>query len=144
MSITANATINGHEITNIPVINPGGWFGKTWLLEIGGSMEAHYLIVEADSVCSAIDELADSDTHAHHIVVDEEYLDDYDPETCHYGPSGQVLDLDHLLIHGDEGRTIPFMCRYFGGNLPSEGVVPTELDEWDWEGSDAEIDSYSA
>ena len=32
----------------------------------------------------------------------------------HYSGSGQVLDLDHLMVHG------PFPCRYFGDGLPEE------------------------
>jgi len=54
--ITANATLHDHELTGIPVLNPGDWFGKTWLLEIGGSYAPLYLIVEADNVQDAIAE----------------------------------------------------------------------------------------
>ena len=28
MKITASCTLNGHDLTDIPVLNPGGWFGK--------------------------------------------------------------------------------------------------------------------
>ena len=125
--VTACSTLNGHELKNIPVINPEGWFGKTWLLEIGGSYTPLFLVVEADSAQDAIDELADSETHSHHIVVAEEDLGDYDPETCHYGPSGQVVDLDHLMIHGMEGSDCPFPCRYHAEGLPTEGVKPSEF-----------------
>ena len=38
----------------IPVLNPGGWFGKAWLVELGGSYWPLFLIVEAESVCEAI------------------------------------------------------------------------------------------
>ena len=37
MAITAKGTFNGHDLTDLPVLNPGGWFGKAWLVEIGGS-----------------------------------------------------------------------------------------------------------
>lgn len=125
--ITAACTLNGHELTDVPVVNPGDWFGKTWLLEIGGSYAPLFLIVEADSASDAIDELADSEKWGHHIVVDEANLGDYDPETCHYGASGQVLDLDHLMVHGQEGKDVPFPCRYHGYGLPTEGVLPTDF-----------------
>lgn len=125
--ITATCKLNGHELTGVPVVNPGNWFGKTWLLEIGGCYTSLFLVVEADSASDAIDELSDSEEFGHHIVVDEADLADYDPETCHYGPSGQVLDLDHLAIHGCEGCDTPFPCRYYGDALPSEGVDPTEF-----------------
>ena len=86
-----------------------------------------FLIVEADSAQDAIDELADSEDHSHHIVVADEDLDDYDPETCNYGPSGQVVDLDHLMIHGAEGSDCPFPCRYHADGLPEEGIKPTDF-----------------
>lgn len=136
--ITANAKLGDHELKDIPVLNPSAWFGKTWLLEIGGSYSSLYLIVEADSASDAIDELADNERHGHNIIVDDDYLDDYSEEDRHYGPNGQVLDLDHLMIHGAEGSPIPFPCRYFGDNLPDEGVLPAELDEWDWDETPAE------
>jgi hypothetical protein len=125
--IKANANFHGHELTDIPVINPGDWFGKTWLIEIGGSYSSFYLIVEAGSMSDAIDELADSEKYGHHIVVEDDNLDDYDPDTCNYGPSGQVIDLDHLMIYGAEGTDCPFLCRYFGDDLPNEGMSPTEF-----------------
>lgn len=111
-TITAKCKLNGHELNDVPVVNPGDWFGKTWLLEVGGS-----------------------EKWGHHIVVDESDLGDYDPETCHYGPSGQVLDLDHLAIHGCEGCAVPFSCRYHGDGFPGEGVLPTEFcwDDFDEE-----------
>ena len=49
MAITARAKFHGHELTDVPVLNAGGWFGKTWLVEIGGSYWPLFLIVEADS-----------------------------------------------------------------------------------------------
>lgn len=126
-TITANATLNGHELKDMPVINAGDWFGKTWLIEIGGSYSPLFLIVEADNVSDAIDELADNEKYGHNIVVDESDLGDYPEENRHYGSSGQVLDLDHLMIHGQEGTEMPFPCTYHGDSLPSEGVKPIEF-----------------
>jgi hypothetical protein len=126
-TITAHGTFHGHELSDLPVINPGGWFGKTWLVEIGGSYTPDFLIVEADSVSDAIDELADSEQHAHHIVVDLAELSDYPEDERHYGPSGQVLDLDHLMIHGKEGADQPFPCTYHGEALPPQGMKPTDF-----------------
>ena len=125
-NITVKANLNGPELTVIPVLNPGDWFGKTWLLEIGGSYTPLYLVVEAQSMADAIDELADNEKFGHLITADEDNLSDYDPDTCHYGPSGQVLDLDWLMVHGMEGVDCPFPCRYIGDDLPSEGINPTD------------------
>ena len=133
MPITASGNIHGHELKDIEVINPGGWFGKCWLIEIGGSYSAHYLIVEADSMCDAIDELADNEKHGHNIVVEEDRLSDYDPDSCPCGPSGQVIDLDHLMIHGMEGCKQPFPCKYFGQGLPPDGIDPSTIDEYELE-----------
>ena len=125
--IKAKATFNGHELTEIPVLNAGDWFGKCWLIEIGGSYTPLFLVVEADSIQDTIDELADHEKYGHNIVVPDEDLGDYDPNDCHYGSSGQVLDLDHLMVHGEEGADCPFPCRYFGDGQPEDGVKPTEF-----------------
>ena len=121
------ATFNGHELKDIPVINPGDWFGKTWLVEIGGSYWPLFLIIEADTVQDAIEELADNEKYGHNINVPDDDLADYKAETCNYGPSGQVIDLDHLMIHGTEGAESPFPCRYFGAGLPTNGMKPTKF-----------------
>ena len=55
--IKARGTFAGQEIKDIIVLNPGGWFGKAWLLEIGGSYWPLFLVVESDSISDAIDEL---------------------------------------------------------------------------------------
>ncbi len=132
--INARGTLNNHELTNMPVINPGDWFGKTWLIEIGGSYWPLRLVAEADTVQCAIDELADNEKYGHHVIVDETDLGDYPEDERHYGPSGQVIDLDHLMIHGQEGSECPFPCRYFGDGLPEEGMKPTDF--WQREDED--------
>jgi hypothetical protein len=124
--ITAKGTLNGQSLTDIPVLNPGDWFGKTWLLDIGGSYSPLFVVVEADSVQDAIDELADHEKYGHQIIVSDEDLGDYPENERHYGPSGQVLDLDRLSIHGQEGADCPWPCRYFGDGLPEKGILPTE------------------
>ena len=125
--VKACASLNGQKLKDIPVINPGDWFGKTWLIEIGGSYYPLFLIVEADTITDAIDELADNEKFGHNIVVPVEDLADYDAETCNYGPSGQVIDLDHLMIHGQEASDCPFSCRYIGDGLPKDGMKPTDF-----------------
>ena len=107
MCITATATFNGHELKDIPVLNPGDWFGKTWLLEIGGSYWPLFLIVESDSAQDAIDELAENAKYGRQIIVDDADLDDYPEADRHYSGSGRVLDLDHLMIHGQEEIRMP-------------------------------------
>ncbi len=136
MKITAKGTLNGHALADVPVLNPGAWFGRTWLIEVGGSYWPLFLVVEADSVSDAIDELADG-KYGHLITVPDEELADYPEEDRHFGPSGQVLDLDHLMVHGQEGTDRPFPCRYFGDGLPDEGIEPKEIWDFEW-GEEAE------
>jgi hypothetical protein len=130
-AITASGSFHNHQLENLPVINPGGWFGKTWLLEIGGSYWPLFLVVEADTVSDAIDELADNATYGHQITVDPDdlakYPDDYPEDSRHYGPLGHVLDLDWLSIHGHEGAAQPWRCTYHADGLPPEGANPTEF-----------------
>lgn len=134
--ITASFKLNGHDLT-ADVVNAGNWFGKTWLIEIGGGFTPLFLIVEADCVSDAIDEVCDSDQYGHHIVVDDADLADYPEDDRQYGPSGQVIDTDWLSIHGCEGCSIPFKARYHGEGLPTEGVLPTEFS---WDDLDADED----
>ncbi len=72
MKIAASCKFQRQELTGIPVLNPGGWFGKTWLMELGGSYSPLFLVVEADSVSDAIDELNDSETYGHQIHLPDE------------------------------------------------------------------------
>ena len=133
MKITASCTFHDHDLADIPVINPGSWFGKTWLLELGGSYTPLFLIVEADSMSDAIDELSDNETYGHQIHVPDSDLGDYPENDRQYDGSGRVLDLDHLLIHGQEGSDVPFPVKYYGDELPAEGIDPREYAQWEIE-----------
>ena len=129
MSVTASGRLHGQRLEGIPVINPGDWWGKAWLVELGGSYMAEYYVVEADSVSDAIDEFADS-AHGHLITVEERYYDDYPEDSRHYGPSGQVLDLDYFMIHGLEGSKTPWPCCYHADHLPEGGIVSDAYEHW--------------
>ena len=131
--ITAKGKFRDHEI-EAEVVNPGDWFGKTWLIEIGGGFEPLWLAVEAGSVSDAIDELADSEKHGHHIRVADADLGDYDEDDCsRAGNDGAVVDLDHLAVHGEEGSAAPWPCTYHGDDLPPEGVnalIYNDFTQW--------------
>jgi hypothetical protein len=129
--ITASCKFHDHDLTDIPVINPGDWFGKTWLLELGGSYTPLFLVVEADTICDAIDELSDNETYGHQIHVPDEDLPDYLEDSRHYDGCGRVIDLDHLMIYGEERKDVPFPVKYHGDGLPSEGIDPREYPDWD-------------
>ena len=133
VKITASCTLNGHDLTDIPVINPGGWWGKAWLVEIGGSYTPLWLVVEADSISDAIDELSDDKTFGHQLHVPEGDLGDYPEDDRHYDGSGRVIDLDHVMIYGQERTDVPYPVRYHGEGLPAEGIGPSEYPEWETE-----------
>jgi hypothetical protein len=133
MSITARCKFHDQALTEIPVINPGGWFGKTWLLELGGSYTPLFLVVEADTVSDAIDELSDNETYGHQIRVPDSDLADYPEDERHYDGSGRVIDLDHLMVHGQERSDMPYPVKYHGDGLPSEGIDPRQFRDWDTE-----------
>ena len=101
MTITAHGKLNGHEI-EAEVINPGDWFGKTWLVEIGGCAWPTFVAVEADSVTDAIDELSGNDKYGHNLVVEDADLGRLPRGFAHCNDGGQVLDLDNILIHGED------------------------------------------
>lgn len=128
--ITASCEFHGQKIEGIPVLNPDGWWGKAWLIEIGGSYTSLYLVVEADTLADAIDELSDNEIYGHQIQVPESDLADYPEDERHYDGNGRVLDLDHLMIHGQERADLPYPVRYHGEGLPEGGVDPREYSEW--------------
>ena len=128
-NITASCEFNGHHLTDIPVINPGGWWGKSWLIEIGGSYTPLWLVVEADTVSDAIDELSDDKTYGHQIHVSDADLGDYPEDSRHYDGNGRVIDLDHVMVHGRERTDLPFAVRYHGDGLLEGGIDPRRYDE---------------
>lgn len=131
MTITASCKFADHDLADIPVLSPGGWFGKAWLLELGGSYTPLWLVVEADTICDAIDELSDSDRYGHQIHVLPEDLGDYPENDRHYDGSGRVIDLDWLMIHGRECCDLPYPVTYHGDGLPAEGIDPRAFPDWD-------------
>ena len=124
MNITASCKFHDHDLTEIPVLNPGDWFGKAWLVEIGGSYTPLFLVVEADTFSDAIDELSDNPTFGHQIHVPESDLGDYPEDDRHYDGSGRILDLDHLMIHGQERAELPYPVKYHGEGIAEGGIDP--------------------
>jgi len=111
-SIKADGRLDSVPLRDIPVLNPGDCWGRTWLLEIGGSYWPLYLVVEAEDVANAIDVLADDPQYGHQIVVPPEDLDDYPEEDRHYSSSGNALDLEHLWVYGQGEDDYPWPCTY--------------------------------
>lgn len=68
---------NPKETIEAEVVNPAGWFGKTWLLELQCGFDCDYFVVEADTLSDAIDELAESERFGHRIAIQEHEQGDY-------------------------------------------------------------------
>jgi hypothetical protein len=95
--------------TEVPVLNPGGWFGRTWLVEAkfpDGRVEL--LIVEAEDREMIPLVLRAEDTH-------QDWLD-------------SAVELN---FHGQKRKQMPWKCRYFGKGLPERGISPLR---WEDEG----------
>src|SRR5207248_3361530 len=130
VSISARCEFGGPALPPLAVLNPGGWFGKAWLLELGGSYTPLFLVVEADSVTDAIDELSDNETFGHQIHVPEADLGDYPEDDRHYDGSGRVIDTEHVMVYGQERTELPYPLKYHGDGLPLEGIDPRQFPEW--------------
>ena len=134
--IKARGKLGDHDI-EASVVNPGDWYGRVWLIEVGCGYSSVFYAVEADSVSDAIDEFSGSQW-GHHILVEDKDLDDYPEDSRYYNDGGQVCDLDHIHVHGREvphmSRDLsPWPCTYVGEGLPDEGVASTiysEFIEW--------------
>lgn len=120
--ITASFKTRFGEETDVPVINPGGWFGKAWIVEIGVGNTAFFYIVEADGYHDAENEFSDSEKYGHMIHVSDEDSGDYPEDQKEYNGSGRHIDTSNMMIHGP----CPSAIRYHGDNLPSEGVTPEQ------------------
>lgn len=136
VSVRAKGRLGDHDI-DAPVLNPGGWFGRTWLLELGGSYTPLFLVVEAGSVEDAIDELSDNEKYGHLIHVHESEVDamtDYPPDERNYDSSGRVIDTQWLAIHGVEGTSrtkgMAWPCVYHGEGLPPDGISPPIYEDY--------------
>jgi hypothetical protein len=127
--ITASCEFSGHQLKDILVLNPVGWFGKAWLVEIGGSYTPLFLVVEADTVSDAIDELSDCKKYGNQIHASVDDLADYPEDERHYDGSGRVIDLEHVMVHGQERSDLPFPVRYHGDALPEGGIDPRKYGE---------------
>jgi hypothetical protein len=81
------------------LVNRGGWFGETWLLEVGISNAGSlFFVVEADHEQDAIDEFADS-RYAHLIAEDDPDVIN-DPDFCSYaGNDSHPVNLDYVGLY---------------------------------------------
>jgi len=111
------------------VVNPGEWFGKTWLLLIARGLEPDTYVVEADTVEDAINVFSDS-RYGHLIHVPDSMLDDYPEENRQYDGNGRVIETDWVAVIGRHDAELPWPCWYFGEGLPGSGLDPRIYEDY--------------
>ena len=121
--ITASCKFHDHDLTDIPVLNPVAGSGRlapgTWRLihaALPRRRSRHYL--RRDRRTERQRDLRASAPRARRrprrLPEDSRY----------YDGNGRVLDLDHLMVHGEERKDVPFPVKYHGDGLPAEGIDP--------------------
>lgn len=68
-TITAVGVFRNHEI-KVPVINPGNWFGKVFLIVIEDSFDPKYFAVEADHLEAAVNTFVESGMAPSSVLID--------------------------------------------------------------------------
>ena len=113
------ATMHGHEISG-DCVNPGEWFGKAWVVEIGCGCSSIFLAIEADTEIDAIDVLADSKQYGH-LINDPDNEENEDVDVCRFGNDSHAVNLDNVLIHGsfvqNVSKKIPYEQKEGCSNL---------------------------
>ena len=112
---------NGNEC-QAEVLNPGNWFGKTYLIANACCYSPPMWIVEGGNGQDAIDEFID--IKPDEFAIPEEDMKDYKDDQIHYGGNGGLpCDLDNMYLN-------EIKCRYFGDNLPWFGIEPKRYNDW--------------
>src|SRR3954452_16757916 len=97
--LTASCTFDGFDLACLPVLNPGRWFGKTWLPELGGCVPV-WVVEEAGSISDAIEVLSDDPEFGHVVRVRDEDLAAYPEADRRYDNKGRLLDTERVRVHG--------------------------------------------
>lgn len=130
MTTTATVSFRGRRrnwepLTNVPVVNPGCWFGDAYLVEIDCGYSSLFFVVESGGECDVIDEFSDSE-YGHLIHVPNEDVEDIEDDDRYYDGSGHVLDLDEVRLYGPRDIKV----RYHAEGLPEKGINPKNYDQW--------------
>jgi len=117
--IWASCNFDGSELDFLPVLNPGAFRGKTWLIEFIGPVPI-LVVVEAELVTATIEVLNSDpdwgDLHFVHVQHDE-FTEDY---------SGRVLNTQNVHVHGCDRSDPPYDVRYHDEGYPAQGIDPRQ------------------
>lgn len=94
MTVKAKGKLGDHDI-EAEVLNPGNWWGKTFLIEHAVGCSMIFFVVEADHEQDALDEFADNELRGHLITIRPEDFGDYGEE-LHVGDviNGEEIEED--------------------------------------------------
>ena len=112
--LKAEVFICKHWEKDIPILNPGDWFGKARVLSIEGGYVPLRLVVEADDLSAAIDVLADHETYKREVLIPEDEYRDYGTRVFagtvmpggRKAPEDGWLTLGHTYIPDSAKRTL--------------------------------------
>lgn len=122
------AMLNGQEIEG-DCVNPGEWFGKAWIVEVGCGFSSIFFAVEGDGPQDVIDNLCDSEEYGHLIRVDEDTAKEAEEdglELNYAGNASEPVDLENVHIHGEyvnrmtDAMPVPSMKYLVGEMTPIE------------------------
>jgi hypothetical protein len=134
MKVTASCTLHGEGLVNLPVLNPGEYYGDCYLIVHAIGYSTIACVVEAQTESDAIDVLADSEEFGYWINVDDCALGDYpEDDRCYAGNDGHVVDLENIMIYSacksDRRDGEPVSIRYHFAT-PPEGIPSNKIDQF--------------
>ncbi len=120
-----------HTITG-DVVNPGGWFGKVWIIQIAIANALNpFFAVEAKDAQDAIDQFADSDTYSHLIDVNEDDVEEDEEDVyTRAGNDGHLVDLNNVHIQAAP-KDVQYYVEWSPENENFSSGVDTAIDELD-------------
>lgn len=121
--ISASCEFDGFHLTHLPVLNPGGWCGKTWLIECLGGVPL-WVVVEAGSISDAIEVLSNDPEFGNNVHVLEHDLAAYPEDQREYDRKGRVIDPERVRVHGWDRSDFPYPVRYHDEGFPPKGIDP--------------------
>lgn len=134
--VTARFLVGRREV-DVPLLNPGEWLGRVWMVMIDNDFVSFYVGVEAYDGDEVVNIIARHPTYRRHVVIPEGEVESYLIHPA--GPDGpaeyDVVMVDDVpcSVHGIEFWPVDNV-RYFGTHiersLPADGVLSTEFDEW--------------
>ncbi len=129
------------EVEQVEVVNPGDWWGKTWLVGEQWCQWPFYVVVEAEHPSDAENEYIECEWLNSSARLDDNELKDYKDAggmyTCAFSDSGIAYDSENVSVEGADYHANvghgtgyagfqPHECTYVGPGLPYTGISPLD------------------